>query len=85
MTSRRPLPLTKKQRVRDRAATLSIGGWHLYVDGRLWTVLEVATNGEVLAFCDAPYSDPGVAYHRWLSVEEFDEAINESLARRFGW
>lgn len=79
------------ERVRDRAATLSIGGLHLQdADYRTWTVLEVATNGEVLVFRDEPYeawgvSYTGVAHHRWWTAEEFDEAINENLARRFGW
>jgi hypothetical protein len=78
--------MTASKRVKDRGATLALAGWHLYVDNWMWTVLEVATSGEVLVFRDEPaYDRPGVAHHRWLTVGEVDAAIAADLERRFQW
>lgn len=73
-------PPHKRPRIRDRALTLLLMGWRFSALDRYWEVVEVATNGDVLAFADAPRWDyPGVAYHRWFMPFEMDAAVEARM------
>lgn len=73
-------------RTPNHAATLAVAGWRLCIGDRVWTIVEVATSGEILAFADAPYYDlPGCAYYKWLTPSEAGEGVRNSLESRYGW
>ena len=62
----------------DWPTTLALrDAWFTEEDGTTWRIVQVARDGRVLGYRDAPYYDyPGCAVHRWFDGSVLQERID---------